>query len=293
VTTALLEDELTEIFGQAGARGQVHAREVDGPRQVGLRADEPGVLASVFKIPVALEVFCQAEEGRLDLQARVRVPVEGRAPGPTGISAMADEVELSVRDLAQAMIAVSDNAATDVVCELVGLDNVAARLDALGLGGIRVPHDCRDIFATMIEDLPGATFEEMLLADPALLEGMRALDPAHANAATPRDTTALLSAIWRDEAGPAVACANVRAVMGSQVWPHRITAGFPSEVAVAGKTGTLPGLQNEAAVVTYPDGSRYAVAVFVRTATFEVRKPQVDRAIGAGARAAVEALRTP
>lgn len=110
-TTASVEQLLAEVFRAAGASGQVHAREIDGDREVGLGADDAAVLASTFKVPVALEVFAQADEGRLDLAQRVRVPVHGRAPGPTGISAMADEVEASLRDLAQSMIAVGDDAA--------------------------------------------------------------------------------------------------------------------------------------------------------------------------------------
>jgi len=93
-------------------------------------------------------VLLQASEGRLSLSDRVRVPVEGRAPGPTALSVWQDEVELSLRDLASSMITVSDNCATDVVCDRVGLDRVQARLDGLGLTATRVPHDCRGIFAT-------------------------------------------------------------------------------------------------------------------------------------------------
>ena len=292
-TTVSAELVLAELFRAAGATAQVSACEIDGTREVGLRADEPAVLASTFKVPVALELFAQAAEGRLDLAQRVRVPVQGRAPGPTGISAMADEVEASLRDLAQSMIAVSDNAATDVVCELVGLASVQARLDLLGLGDIRIPQDCRGIFATMYEDAAaaGVSGEEILTADPSVLRTLRALDPGRTNAGTPRAMTTLLAQIWRDEAAPAEACAQVRAVMAQQVWPHRLTAGFPPEVTVAGKTGTLPSLHNEVGVVAYPDGRRYAVAVFGRSSTFSLRQPLLDRAIGAAARVAVDALR--
>ena len=117
--------ELSEVFERAGATGRLHAREIGGDREVGLGADEPVVRASTFKVPVALEVFAQAADGELDLSERVRVPVEGRAPGPTGLSVFSDEAEVSLHDLARSMITVSDNAATDVVCDRVGLDRVA------------------------------------------------------------------------------------------------------------------------------------------------------------------------
>ncbi|HVE99057.1 MAG TPA: serine hydrolase, partial [Mycobacteriales bacterium] len=95
---------LEQVFASAGARGFVHAREVDGAAEVGLSPDEPVVAASTFKVPVLLEAAIQMAEGRLDPTARMRVPVEGRAPGPTGISAFRDEVEMSVRDLVSSMM---------------------------------------------------------------------------------------------------------------------------------------------------------------------------------------------
>jgi beta-lactamase class A len=285
------QDALTEAFTRAGARGFVHAVDLDSGREVGLLPDEPVVAASTFKVPVLLELMLQVAGGRLSLTDRIRVPVEGRAPGPTGLSVLQDEVELSLRDLASSMITVSDNCATDVVCDLVGLDHVQARLDGMSLSAIRIPYDCRGIFATAAQDLGGPLDPAAPLPPKELLERLRMLDPAQTNAATPRAMTDLLGRIWRDEAGPAEACAEVRRIMALQVWPHRLTAGFPPEVSLAGKTGTLPSVANEVAVVSYPDGGRYAVAVFTRSSSYALRQPLLDRAIADAGRIAVDALR--
>jgi beta-lactamase class A len=83
----------------------------------------------------------------------------------------------------------------------------------------------------------------------------------------------------------------VRKIMGEQIWPHRLASGFPSRVRVSGKTGTLWGIRNEAGVVEYPDGGRYAVAVFLRTHDLGERNAPADAAIGRAARAAVDRLR--
>ncbi|MEK8107903.1 serine hydrolase [Micromonospora sp. M12] len=56
----------------------------------------------------------------------------------------------------------------------------------------------------------------------------------------------------------------VRAWMARQIFWTRLAAGFPPGVRVSGKTGTLPGLHLEAGVAEYPDGGRYAIAVFAR-----------------------------
>ncbi|MFB7915641.1 serine hydrolase [Streptomyces sp. NPDC056061] len=119
-----------------------------------------------------------------------------------------------------------------------------------------------------------------------------ACDPERTTRGTARDTAELLAAIWRDEAGPAEACAEVRAVMARQIWPHRLSSGFDRTHRVAGRTGTLPGRRNEAGVVEAPDGGRRAVAVFTRCDNPELRNPRADRVIGRAAAPAVDALRS-
>ncbi|HEY7071014.1 MAG TPA: serine hydrolase, partial [Acidimicrobiales bacterium] len=119
----------------------------------------------------------------------------------------------------------------------------------------------------------------------------RVLDPATTNRSTPREMTALLGAIWRDEAAGPAACAAMRRVLGLQVWPHRLASGFPADdVAVAGKTGTLPPLRSEVGVVELPGGRRYAAAVFTRSRRASLSDPGADAAIGHAARLAVEHL---
>lgn len=99
--------------------------------------------ASVFKVAVALEMFTQAATGRLDHGKRIRVTSAQRTPGPTGLSVFADEADLSVRDLAMMMLTISDNAATDVLIDLAGLDAIHATLASLGLRRTIIPRRLR------------------------------------------------------------------------------------------------------------------------------------------------------
>ena len=294
ITNIAAAERLREVFDAAGAVGFVHAREVDGPGEVCLDADEPVVLASVFKVPVALTYARQAAAGLLDRTERICMTKTDREGG-IGTDGCADDVEMSWRDLALFMLTMSDNAATDVVLSRVGLDSVRADLAELGLSRTRLIGGCFDLGASMLADLGLGSMEEYErvaadLPDEAVWK-LAVLDPGRTTSSTPREITTLLSLIWRDEAGPPEACAEVRSLMGRQIWPHRLTAGFPDDVAVAGKTGTLPAVRNEVGVVTYPDGSRYAVAVFTRARSLAYRQPAVDAAIGAAARCAVDLLR--
>ncbi len=282
--------DLAETFLRAGARGFLHAVGVRGGDEVGLDPDTLVVSASVFKIPVLLELTVQAADGRLSLTDRLRVGTDRRVLGPTGLSALLDDVEMSVRDLAQLMMSVSDNTATDVLLELVGCDAVNRRLAELGCERTHLVGGCATLFDTMSQDAGLTPGQSLAGVATERFVGSRATRPDATTRTTARDTTRLLQLIWTDRAGPPDACAEVRRIMALQVWPHRLRAGFAGDVQIGAKTGTLVTWRNEAGVVTLPSGATYAISVFTEAFTAERIQPAIDAAIGTAARAAVDQL---
>lgn len=109
------------------------------------------------------------------------------------------------------------------------------------------------------------------------------------------DLATLLRLIWTDAAGPAAACARVRKLMAAQLTKHRLASGFRSPVRVAAKTGGfIQVVRNDVGVITYPDGSAYAAAVFTQTpggVGAGADDQAVNAAIGKAAAAAVDVLR--
>ncbi|MBE1502006.1 beta-lactamase class A [Amycolatopsis lexingtonensis] len=261
-----------EIFATAGVRGFLHVRRLGSPASTGVGADAPVVLASVVKVPLAYEFARQVAAGLLDPTDRVRASAADRLGG-SGSAGFADDVSYSLRDAARLALSVSDNTAADLLFDRVGVANVRSLLAELGLTRTTIIGPPRDLLRTIIEDNEAG-------------RPLRALDPLRTSASTPREMTALLAAMWGDPAGD-----QVREWMAAQVSWHRLTAGFPPEVAVVGKTGTMPGIRNEIGVATYPDGVSYAIAVFTVGGAETLRRPDIDRAIGDAARAAVEQLR--
>lgn len=291
---------LRDAFRDAGVRGWVHACPVSsdgtgGAAEAGLDPDAPVVMASLYKI-VVLAAFCGAvDDGTLDPREPVRVDPESRTVGPTGLSALRDPVTMTWRDLCASMITVSDNAAADTVHRRLGADRVESVLGQLGLASTRVRGGTADTFRTLLDDTAAhdvaGAFEVLTDNDAAVR--IRALDPVYGSATTPREMTTLLAALWRDEIASPEQSAFARALLRAQVWPHRIRAGFPAAVEVAGKTGTLGAVRNDAGVVTYPGEHPVAVAVFTHAARAEAVLPRADAAIATAARLAVAPLRTP
>jgi beta-lactamase class A len=258
-------------------------------------ADEGVVLASVFKIVVAVAYARAVDAGELDPAERTTITARYRIGG-IGTAGCADDVSMSWRDVALNMLVMSDNAATDVLYHRLGQAAIDRVIADLGLRETRLIGCCEDLFASIFADFgmaPGGYVDEVVAeAEPDRIWQLAVLDPRVTNASTPRDLVRLLDAIWTDRAASPEGCRTVRDIMARQIWPHRLSSGFPDGVAVAAKTGTLPAVRNECGVVTYPDGRQYAVAVFTRAHTLADRQPLVDASIGTAGRLAVEHLRT-
>lgn len=296
-----VRDSISAAFAEAGVRGLIHAVDIDTGHEIGIDADETVVAASVFKVPVLVELCRQYAAGLRSPTERVRIGADRwRVGGGTGTAAMLDDIDLSLRDLAFLMMSVSDNRATDVIVSLLGLDAINATMRDFGFVDTVVELDCTGLFATIAEDLGTDldTLEEHLAAGtvtPELdrsMRAMRCVTPDRTDRTTPRESTSLLAALWRDEVVGAEAAAEARRILGQQAWPHRLTSGFPdSRIRLSGKTGTIFYVRNEVGVVEFPDGQRYSVAVFLQEPTSEQRNPDADRVIGTAARLAVDYLR--
>lgn len=307
-TRAAVEDRIRQVFAEAGARGQLHAVPVRAPAaegaegaegergvcEVAVGADDAVVIASIFKVLLVLEFARQVVAGQLDPRERVRVTSVDRLGG-WGTAGCLDDVELSLRDLAYFAMSVSDNSAADLLLDRVGLDTVRLLAKELGLDRTRIVGGPRDLLESMLAEVGARDEREFAVRYPALPDERKrrlaVLDPRHTTASTPREITRLLRLVWTDAAGPPEACALVRDLMGRQVFRHRLVSGFPDDVAVAAKTGTLPGLHMEAGVVRYPDGECYAIAVFAGTHDLTASRATVDAAIGRTAGFAAAFLR--
>ncbi|MBB5851341.1 serine hydrolase [Amycolatopsis umgeniensis] len=290
-----IRERIEAVFAAAGAEGSLHAKEIGVPdgAEVSVGGDDQVVLASVFKIPIALAYAREVVAGRLDETEYTKVTARYRIGG-IGTAGCADDVEMTWRDLARFMLTMSDNAATDLIWNRIGQETICRVVADLGLTRTRLIGSCEDSSLIGLAELGGTDLAEIdaLLAEATdeQLRNLSMCDPERETSSTPRETTELLDAIWTDRAGEPEACERVRAIMAQQIWPHRLSAGFPSGVRIAAKTGTLPGIRNEAGVLTLPEGRRFAVAVFTRAHSFDDRLPAVDASIGAAARLALDHL---
>ncbi|MBE5780339.1 MAG: serine hydrolase [Clostridiales bacterium] len=95
--------------------------------------DDAFLAASVIKIPVMVECFYQAAEGRLDLTDTYCIKAEDKLPSCGALSYMHDGLTVTIKDLITLMIILSDNTATNILMDMVGIENINQRMRSLGL----------------------------------------------------------------------------------------------------------------------------------------------------------------
>lgn len=208
-------------------------------------ADEAFPTASTIKLAVLYELLKQSEEGRLDLD-RPALLDRMQVVAGSGVLQHLRAPSLSLRDHAALMMILSDNTATNVVIDAVGIPAVNARMDALKVAP--------SLLRRKMMDAAAAARGDENVASPAALA-----------------RTAML--LWQGEGLTERSRDEARRILrevGGQ-----IRRAAPSRVAVYSKTGGLAAVRAEAAVVDL-EGRPYVIAVMT---THLALDPDGDRAI--------------
>ncbi len=102
-------------------------------------ADEVMPTASLIKFPVMIEAYRQAAAGKIDLDARMTLKKEDKVPGSGVLTAhFSAGTTFPLRDAIRLMIAFSDNTATNLVLDSIGIGATAATMEAMGYRNTKI-----------------------------------------------------------------------------------------------------------------------------------------------------------
>lgn len=117
-----------------------------GGETVGFQEGVPFEVGSAFKAFVAAEYARQVAAGEVDPDRRVEIVPENRVDSSDMTDQLLDGAMIPLQEAAEAMIAVSDNTATDLVLGAIGADRVRDLLRELGLTDTTIPDSTRSIY---------------------------------------------------------------------------------------------------------------------------------------------------
>jgi beta-lactamase class A len=137
--SASLGSRLTPLAKAHKGKVAIAVKNLETGESFYFNADEPMPTASLIKFPVLLELYQQACEGKVNLSDRVVLKGEDKVPG-SGILTdhFSDGASFSLRDAARFMIAFSDNTATNLVLDKIGIKAVNERIQSWGFPNTRI-----------------------------------------------------------------------------------------------------------------------------------------------------------
>ncbi|MDH3735083.1 MAG: class A beta-lactamase [Gemmatimonadota bacterium] len=288
-------ERLAEASGGTVGVGAVH---VETGRSVWLNGDERFPMASTYKVPIAVQLLSRVDRGEIALSDMVELEPTDIHPGSGTISSLFDDpgVALSLTNLMELMLLISDNSATDLTLRAAGgPDGVNARMAELGVEGLSVDRPTSVLISDWVGvDAPAdgrISFDDFVEAAQEVSETEReaanaafATDPR--DTSTPRAMAHLLAAVWVGEALSGESTEILKDVMlRVQTGTGRIKGVLPPGTDVGHKTGTIGGTTNDVGYIYLPDdGGHVVTVVFVKDSELpvpdrEASIAQISRAV--------------
>lgn len=217
----------------AGARVGLSAILPDGTR-IGHREHEIFKSASCIKIAIMIELFRRIDAGDMSLADTYVLKQEDKVPGSGVLQELHAGIELTIRDVCYLMMSISDNPATNILIDYVGMDAVNATMRELGM-------------------------KQSVLGRP--MRGRPANDNEQENLATPAEFARLVNSILEGQAASAESCMAMIEMMKLQSNDKRIGRFVPEGTEWGSKTGSYTTVVNDCGFIMTPDGP-LVIAVF-------------------------------
>jgi beta-lactamase class A len=232
------------VRGFSGAAG-VAARNLATGEAVAVNATTSFPTASMIKILVLYQLLREVERGNAQLWERLTLRAADRTRGSGLLSDCDEGLNPTVRDLAVLMMAISDNTATNMLIDRLGVHAINQAMQEAGMRN---------------SQLRGRIDFDRIRADPGNLA-----------VATPRDFCDFLSSLHRGELLSGGSVEQMLRIMRIQKYieplrrhlpydPYGEEFGEPQAISVASKTGSLSGIRGEAGLVQTP-AATYSIAV--------------------------------
>jgi beta-lactamase class A len=176
--------------------------------------------ASAIKIAIVYELFKQATEGTIRLDETIRLD-RAKAVGGSGVLVQMGTPTLSISDYATLMVTLSDNTATNVLIDRLGMENITRRMQGLHLNAMKLRRHMMDLAAARRGD---------------------------ENVSTPDDLVQLLKIMYGPgEAGHVAAPEAIELLKKPK--DNRLRRGLPPGVVSADKSGEAEGVRVDAGIV--------------------------------------------
>jgi beta-lactamase class A len=219
-----------DLAGLAG----VILHDPDSGAELALNPDERFRAASLIKLPLMWHFYASCADGLVDPEESILLTREHMVPGFGVLRSLQAGLALRLRDLAALMIVVSDNTATNLLIDRLGIEPVNATIAALGMNDtvlMRKMYDYRD--------------------------------PGKNNYTTPRDVARFYRGLLVGGGIVAPYHTEMMATLLGQQCRNKLPSGLVGWPKIAHKTGDDEGIEHDAGIF-FGDRRRLIVVVMTK-----------------------------
>jgi beta-lactamase class A len=217
-----LQAEIHRMDEQLDGVMAIAVKDLTSGEEFLIHGDEIMPQASSIKIAVLADLYLQAQQQKLKLTDEYVVRKEDLVPGSDIMLGLTPGVtRLTLRDLATMVVAVSDNSATNVLIDRLGIDNINNMLEGLGLHSTRLRRKMMDL--------------------KAAAEGRE-------NVSTPREMMTLLETVYAGKLLNKEMTADFMKMLSTHK-ESSMLQGLPDDAVAANKPGELEAVRNDSGIV--------------------------------------------
>ena len=246
-----LKNSILERVAAFPGHTSIYFKDLTTGEHFGYNEQEPMCAASVIKLTVMAELFRQVEAGQVSREQKLVVADENRVPICGVLTLMHSGMEVTPMDLCWLMITISDNMATNMLIDLLGVDNIQENIRRLGLEGVSIS---RKLF----EKRPG--FREKT------------------NYVSAAGIGKLLEMIYRGELVSREASREMMEMLLAQQCTNKMPLLLPGEGRTAHKTGEDDGITHDVGII---DGDSPCVVCFLSNGADVPRTERTIQDVGA------------
>ncbi|MBI2251565.1 MAG: serine hydrolase [Armatimonadetes bacterium] len=177
--------------------------------------------ASIIKIPILIETLRQIEAEKLSLENKIHLKESDKVGGAGILKELHAGIEITILDLLNLMIVISDNTATNILIDLIGIESVNNFMRSIGL--------------------TKSILGRKLMINPKTLK--------YKNFVTPYEMSTLLEKLWQKRLLSSFLTKLALNILYRQQYNEKIPKYFPKAVKVAHKTGEISKINHDVGIV--------------------------------------------
>jgi beta-lactamase class A len=233
-SAADLESRIAPLVKEHKGKVAIAVKHLKTGESFYLNADDAMPTASLIKLPVMVEVYWQAQEGKVKLDTKLTLKKADKVTG-SGIltNHFSDGATFPLQDAVRLMIVFSDNTATNMVLDQIGLPSTNERMAKLGLKSTKIN---AKVFKpeTRLDQEFGKKF------------GL--------GSTTARDIIGLLELIESGKVVSPEACKEMLGHLKACDDKEKMTRFLPAGTVVAHKTGSVNASKTDAGIIYLKSG---------------------------------------